>query len=88
MCAFADPRARVFSSVNGLVDAWCERRSLRALTEVLRAWPLSSGSTEEWGELREALAGVRAFAAPELNARELEVVEESITAIDSFLLRA
>lgn len=88
MCAIADPRARVFSSVNGLVDAWCERRSLRALAEVLRAWPLSSGSTEEWGELREALAGVRAFAALELNQSELEIVEESIAEIDGFLLRA
>jgi hypothetical protein len=43
--------------------------------------------TVEWGELRDALAGVRAVAANELNARELEVVEESIAAIDRFLLR-
>jgi hypothetical protein len=86
MCAFADPRAPVFASVNRLVDAWCERRSLGALREVLRAWPLSSGQTDEWAELREALAGVRAFAGNELTDRELEVVEESIASIDRFLL--
>ena len=88
MCALADPRAQVFTSVNRLVDAWCERRSLRALSEILRAWPLSSGGTEEWGDLREALAGVRAFAANELTDSELDIVEESIAAIDTFLLRA
>ena len=88
MCAFADPRARVFSSVNGLVDGWCERRCLGALREVLQAWPLSSGLEDEWGELREALAGVREFAAQELNEREREAVEESIAALDGFLLRA
>jgi hypothetical protein len=38
------------------------------------------------GELREALAGVRAFAGNELTERELEVVEESIAEIDRFLL--
>jgi len=58
------------------------------LREVLQAWPLSSGLEDEWGELREALAGVRAVAANELNERELEVIEESITAIDRFLLGA
>ena len=87
MCAFADPRAPVFTSVNRLVDAWCERRCLGALREILRAWPLSSGLTDEWRELRDALAGVRAVAANELNERELEVVDESIAAIDRFLLR-
>jgi hypothetical protein len=86
MCAFGDPRAPVFTSVNRLVDGWCERRCLDALREILRAWPLSSGLTDEWGELRDALARVRAVAANELNERELEVVEESIAAIDRFLL--
>ncbi len=41
--------------VDALVDAWCERRELVALRQVLAGWPLSGGLTDDWGMLARSL---------------------------------
>ena len=68
-----------------LVDAWCERRCLRALREVLAGWPLTIGLTDDWGQLREALAGPRAFADAELVEDERVAVGRAIAGIDRLM---
>jgi hypothetical protein len=42
-----DGQADISIRVEALVDAWCERRSLRALREILSGWPLSAGLTDD-----------------------------------------
>jgi hypothetical protein len=77
----------VLHVVDALVDAWCERRCLGALRRILRAYPLASGLTDEWGELAAALKDVRACAAAELTAEELESLGRLAGAVDLLLAR-
>ncbi|MGH7283144.1 MAG: hypothetical protein ACRELY_16585 [Polyangiaceae bacterium] len=69
---------KIIETVAHLIDQWCERRCLRALRHILRAWPLHSGLTDEWGELLTALERVRAFAKSELTEEEQAQLEEGI----------
>lgn len=69
---------KILADVAALIEAWCERRCLTALREILKAWPLHSGMTDEWGELLNALERVRAFAKSDLAADEARRVEDAI----------
>jgi hypothetical protein len=73
--------------VGELVDAWCDRRSLRALREILAGYPLVSGLTDSWGELLKALEAVRAFAADELTDAEADHLERLIGATTAVIER-
>ena len=72
----------VLARTNRLVESWCDRRSLRALREILSGYPLASPLTDGWGQLGEALRGVRAFAREELTPDEAQEVELLIAEID------
>ena len=78
---------QLFSSLQQLVEAWCDRRSLRALRNILRGYPLVSPLGDGWGELLIALQNVRAFARDELTAEEFKVLEDCIRAVDTALHR-
>ena len=67
-----------FAAVKSLVEAWCDRKSLGALRRVLQAYPMTSGLTDEWGELAIAIENVRAFAREEITERELRSLEDAI----------
>jgi hypothetical protein len=82
-----DERTDVLRSINGLVDSWCERRSLPALGEILQGWPLTSGLTDDWAQLGEALRGVRAFAPTELTEDEMAEVDRLIAVVDRLVTR-
>jgi len=70
--------SQFFSVLQSLIDAWCDRRCLSALRRILVAYPMSSGLTDEWGELSIALENVRAFARDEITESELQSLEEAI----------
>lgn len=70
------------AEVDRLVDGWCEKRSLRALRYILMAWPSTLAMTDDWQNLRKALRNVIAFAAPELDPGEADMITDAITAID------
>ncbi len=70
--------AKIIEEVERLVGAWCDRRSLRALRAILSGWPLTSGLTDDWGNLLDALEKVRAFARDELTENEARAVEDLI----------
>jgi hypothetical protein len=74
-------------AVGKLVDAWCDRRSLRALREILAGYPIVSGLTDDWAELLKALEGVRAFARDELTDDEAERVDQLIGAASAIVHR-
>ncbi len=70
-----------------LFDIWCERRSARPLRYLLSAWPLTNGLTDDWGNLYEALRGLRANCREEISEADLTNVEDLIRAIAAFLQR-
>jgi len=41
-----------------LFDAWCERRAVGPLRHLLKAWSLTGGLTDDWGQLYEALRSI------------------------------
>ena len=73
--------------VGKLVDAWCDRRSLRALREILAGYPITSPLTDGWAELLKALEGVRAVAGNELTREDADSVEKLIGATSAIVFR-
>jgi hypothetical protein len=45
----------VNAEIRQLVDRWCNRRELRALASLLRAWLVNNGLTDGWAILHDAL---------------------------------
>ena len=82
-----DPSA-VLREVGVLVDAWCDRRCLRALRAILSGYPMASMLTDSWGELVRALEEVRAFARPELTEDEAASVDRLVGAASAIAFRA
>ncbi len=60
-----------------LFDGWCERRAVTPLRDFLRGWPLSSGLTDDWANLYEALRTVR--------ANHFALLADEMTSVDSLI---
>jgi len=78
---------QLFSSIQGLIDTWCDRHCLGALRRILPGYPLNSVFMDGWGDLLIALQNVRAFARHEITAEEFKVLEECIRAVDAAIHR-
>lgn len=81
------PGAKIVEGVERLVGAWCDRRALRALRAILSGWPLTSGLTDDWGDLLSALEKVRAFAREELTDDEARAIEDLIHDVQKVVYR-
>ena len=77
----------LFATLQRLVEAWCDRRCLRALRAILRGYPLTSPLTDGWAELLTALQDVRAFARSELTEAERTTVDDCIRVVEAALHR-
>ena len=77
----------ILESVKALVDAWCERRCLRALRFILQGYPMSSPLTDGWAELLKALEDVRAFAQGGITEEENRAVNRLIGSISRIVYR-
>jgi len=77
-----DTQEQLFQTLQNLVDAWCDRRALKALRHVLRGYPLSNSLTDGWADLMIALKNVRAFAREEVTPEELKLVDDCIRVIE------
>jgi len=77
-----------FHTIQGLVEAWCDRRCLRALRNVLQGYPLTSPLGDGWGELLKALQNVRAFARDELTRGEMKTLDECIRVVERVVYRS
>jgi len=73
---------QLFDTIRQLINAWCDRRCLRALRAVLRGYPMTSPLTDGWDELLLALLDVRAFARDELTQGERAFVDRCIATIE------
>jgi hypothetical protein len=78
---------QLFSSIQRLVEAWCDRRCLGALRRILQGYPLTSPLTDGWQELLTALQDVRAFAVNELTPDERNMVDDCIRTVENALHR-
>ena len=78
---------QLLDTLQRLVEAWCDRRCLRALRDVLAGYPLPSPHTDGWGALYEALRRVRASDRDELTDAEVELVDDLIAAVAERLFR-
>ena len=56
----------LFPVIHDLLNIWCDRRAFAPLRILLRAYPLSSGLSEDWHQLHETL-------------RDLEILRDSTT---------
>lgn len=81
----AGPDDDVLTEVSKLIDAWCDRRELRALARLLPAWLANNGLTDGWGDVLDALRTIRADRG--LTDDEAVIVERSIIAVERAVYR-
>ena len=62
--------------ISDLVDDWCDRRELRALSYVLPAWTGNNGLTDGWSQLRDDLKHAYAMCT-DLPAEERDKLKEA-----------
>jgi hypothetical protein len=76
----------VLLEVSSLIDAWCDRREVFLLADLLPAWTSNNGLTDGWAAVLDALKTVRARHAPD--DADLDVIERSIVAVERALYRS
>jgi hypothetical protein len=77
---------QLFSTIEQLVEGWCDRRAYSALREVLQGWP-SMPLTDGWAVLLEALRATRGLAADDLTEDEAARLDHCIAAVERALPR-
>ena len=77
--------AEISESIDSLVNAWCDRRCLVALRQILNGYPIASPLTDGWGELRLSLEKVRAFARHEVTEDEIARINRLIGELNMML---
>lgn len=77
--------AEPFPLLDRLVDGWCERRALRPLSIILRAYPMASPLSDGWHELRSALRDVRCLRDPDVTDSEAMAVEDALRSVEKVL---
>ena len=86
MSAVYQSNADFLASLRDLIDAWCDRRCLKALLRVLPGYLGFNGMNDGWDELRNALMQTRSFAREELTDEELTTLSDMIATIDRLLM--
>ena len=75
----------LYQKLDWLIDAWCERRALRPLRFLLRAYPGALAHTDQFGDLLDALRDVKGLCRNELSQEELGHVISSINELEDFM---
>ena len=68
-----------------LIDQWCERREIRPLQFLLRAYPGVLAHTDQFGELLDALRDVKGLCRDKLKPEELTLVISLINELEDFI---
>ena len=79
--------AEPFAVLHKLVQAWCDRQCLEALSKVLPAYLAFNGLTDAWSRLYDALRNAQSLARYELTNEELENVSNLISLASRVLVR-
>ena len=64
----------LLKTLDGLINGWCERRALRPLGYLLRAYPGVLAHTDEQFQLLEALKNLKRLCRDYLTPEELRLV--------------
>ena len=70
-----------------LIDQWCERRALRPLQFLLRAYPAALVHTDQFGDLLAVLRDVKKLCQSDLTPDELGHVNSSIDELEDAMNR-
>lgn len=73
------------STLDTLIDRWCERRAIRPLQLLLRAYPAPLAHADQMFELLDALKDVKGLCRGELPEEELRMVIEAQNVIEEAL---
>jgi len=73
------------STLNTLIDRWRERRAIRPLQLLLRAYPGPLAHADQMFELLDALKDVKGLCSAELAEEELRMVIEAHNAVEDAL---
>ena len=79
--------AEFFETLKRLIEAWCDRRSFRPLSQILGPYVSFNGMSDGWAELGAGLKGIRAVDADQLTPDERVVVENLIRMVDAVVQR-
>jgi hypothetical protein len=74
-------------TLDTLIDGWCERRALRPLQYLLRAYPAVLAHTDQFEDVLDALKDVKGLARKELTEKELADVIACINLLEDFVSR-
>jgi hypothetical protein len=83
---YSDAR-ELWKDVDGLIDAWCERRCLAALALILPAARAINGLRDSWGEFLEALSTLLA-TRDVLTPDEIEIVRDIKREVERLVYRS
>jgi hypothetical protein len=75
----------VRATLDVLIDCWCERRALRPLQLLFRAYPGPLAHTDQLFHLLEALKDVKGLCRTELPEDELRMLIEAHNALEDTL---
>jgi hypothetical protein len=67
----------LFKTLDALIDAWCERRALKPLHYILRAYPTVIAHTDQKFELLDALKDVKGLCRDDLTPAERQLVAKA-----------
>jgi hypothetical protein len=67
----------LFKALDALIDGWCERRALKPLHYILRAYPAVIAHTDQKFELLDALKDVKGLCRDELTPEERQLVTKA-----------
>jgi hypothetical protein len=68
-----------------LIDQWCERREIRPLQFLFRAYPGVFAHTDQFGDLLDALRDVKGLCRDKLRPEELTLVISLINELEDFI---
>ena len=77
----------LIEKLDWLIDQWCERRAIRPLRSLLRAYPAVLVHTDQFGDLLDALRDVKKLCRNELTPEELGHVISSIDELEELMKR-
>jgi hypothetical protein len=67
----------LFKTLDHLIDAWCERRALKPLHYLLRAYPSVIAHTDQKFDLLDALKDVKGLCREDLTPEEQRLVTQA-----------
>jgi hypothetical protein len=68
-----------------LIDGWCERRAIRPLKYLLRAYPGPLAHTDQKFELLDALKDVKGLCRDDLTPEERQLLNEAHNTLEDAL---